>query len=116
MPHPRVRSYQPMLCGLIFASALAACGRTDAPGSAAREGIQTGTYRVVLQLPGGELPFGLDLEHEGPGWTGYLINGPERLKINDVAVEGSHLEIKMPCYENRLTADRKAVSYRAKWS
>ena len=92
---------------LSCAIALAACGRAGAPGNATGDSIQTGTYRVVLQLPGGELPFGLDLEREDSGWTGYLINGPERLKVTEVAVDGSHLEIKMPGYENRLTADAK---------
>jgi thiol-disulfide isomerase/thioredoxin len=92
---------------LLCALALAACGRAVAPGGPARENIKAGTYRVVLRLPGGELPFGLDLERDGPGWTGFLINGPERLKVREVAVDGSHLEIKMPGYENRLTADAK---------
>jgi thiol-disulfide isomerase/thioredoxin len=90
--------------------AMVACGRAGAPGGAAPEGIEAGTYRVVLQLPGGELPFGLDLERQGPGWTGFLINGPERLKVSEVAVDGSHLEIKMPGYENRLTAAAKSGS------
>ncbi len=89
---------------LSSAIALAACGRTDVSGSSSDDAIKPGTYRVVLQLPGGELPFGLDLEREGPGWTAFLINGPERLKVSDVAVNGSHLEIKMPGYLNRLTA------------
>jgi thiol-disulfide isomerase/thioredoxin len=93
--------------GLLCSVALVACGRVGAPGSAARENIKPGTYRVVLQLPGGELPFGLDLEREGSDWIGFLINGPERLKVSEVAVDGSHLEIKMPGYENRLTADAK---------
>jgi thiol-disulfide isomerase/thioredoxin len=92
---------------LLCAIALGGCGRAHAPGGAARESIKTGTYRVVLQLPGGELPFGLDLEREGPGWTAFLINGPERLKVSEVSVDGAHLEIKMPGYENRLTADSK---------
>lgn len=58
----------------------------------------------MLQLPGGELPFGLDIRQEGSAWSGSLINGPERLKLSEVAVDGSHLQIKMPGYENRLTA------------
>ena len=64
-----------------------------------------GTYRAVLQLPAGELPFGLDLEHEGTATVGYLLNGKERVKLNEVTVTGSHLEIRMPGYENRLSAD-----------
>ena len=89
---------------LSYVIVLAACGRAGVLGSAASDTIKPGTYRVVLQLPGGELPFGLDLEREGERWTAFLINGPERLKVSEVAVNGSHLEIKMPGYENRLTA------------
>jgi peroxiredoxin len=66
-----------------------------------------GTYRVVLTLPGGELPFGLDLEPEGTTTVGYLVNGKERLKLDEVTVAGAHLEIRMPGYENRLIADAK---------
>lgn len=94
-------------CALLVLCCMAvvACSRTGAPGGVAAERIKAGTYRVVLQLPGGELPFGLDLEHQGPGWTGFLINGPERLEVSEVAVEGSRLDMKMPGYENRLTAE-----------
>jgi peroxiredoxin len=66
-----------------------------------------GTYRAVLTLPGGELPFGLDLEPEGTTTVGYLVNGKERLKLDEVTVAGAHLEIRMPGYENRLIADAK---------
>jgi hypothetical protein len=89
----------------LLAIALAACERTSLPHDAGRESVATGNYRAVLQLPGGELPFGLDLEREQSGWVGYLINGQERLKLNEVAVNGTHLEIRMPGYENRLTAN-----------
>jgi thiol-disulfide isomerase/thioredoxin len=91
------------VAGLLpLAITAAGCGRTDrASGSSVGPGI----YRAVLQLPGGELPFGLDLEREGPAWAGYLINGPERLKLDEVTVDGSHLQIRMPGFENRLTAD-----------
>jgi len=66
--------------------------------------VKLGTYRVVLQTPGGELPFGLELQ-KGSGLVGYLINGQERLQLSDVKISGAHLEIRMPGYENVLTAD-----------
>jgi thiol-disulfide isomerase/thioredoxin len=84
-------------CWVACALALGACHR----------GPAMGTYRAVLQLPAGELPFGLDLEREGTGTVGYLLNGKERVKLNEVTVAGSHLEIRMPGYENRLSADAK---------
>jgi thiol-disulfide isomerase/thioredoxin len=88
------------------ALALAACHR-GAQQSATTAGPTMGTYRAVLQLPAGELPFGLDLEREGTATVGYLLNGKERVKLTEVTVTGSHLEIRMPGYENRLSADAK---------
>ncbi|GAC1300449.1 MAG: hypothetical protein NVSMB15_09970 [Steroidobacteraceae bacterium] len=66
-----------------------------------------GTYRAVLALPPGDLPFGLELAHEGTATVGYLLNGKERVLLSEVSVSGRHLEIRMPGYENRLTADAK---------
>jgi thiol-disulfide isomerase/thioredoxin len=91
---------------------LAACQRgpaqsagTAAPVPPTAAGVKLGTYRAVLQLPGGELPFGLELVQDGDATVGYLVNGQERVKLNDVKIDGSHLEIRMPGYETRLTAD-----------
>jgi len=95
---------------------LGACQRetpavgTTAPPPPAAAGVQMGTYRAVLSVPGGELPFGLALEKQGAAVVGYLINGPERLPLNEVTISGSHLEILMPGYENRLIADANGTS------
>jgi peroxiredoxin len=88
------------LAASIFVAAvgLAACHR-DAPA------VKMGTYRVVLQVPGGELPFGLELESQGSATVGYLVNGKERLLLREVKIDGTHLEIRMPGYETRLSAD-----------
>jgi thiol-disulfide isomerase/thioredoxin len=85
-------------------AALGGCHRSAAQGGAA-PGVKLGSYRVVLQTPGGELPFGLDLEQKDSQVIGYLVNGPERLLLREVKIAGSHLEIRMPGYENLLSAD-----------
>ena len=77
---------------------LAACHR------AAPE-VKMGTYRAVLQVPGGDLPFGLELSNQGSATVGYLVNGKERLPLSEVKIDGKHLEIRMPGYETRLTAE-----------
>jgi thiol-disulfide isomerase/thioredoxin len=103
-------------CVFMGALTLAACHRESprsgsVPGgsgpaaASTAPGVAIGTYRAVLTLPGGDLPFGLDLEREGSATVGYLLNGGERVKLNEVAIAGSHLDIRMPGYENRLIAD-----------
>jgi thiol-disulfide isomerase/thioredoxin len=82
---------------LMAASCVAACHR-ESPS------VRLGTYRAVLQVPGGELPFGLELAKEGSATVGYLLNGKERLRLSEVKIDGARLEIRMPGYETRLTA------------
>src|ERR1700685_2756481 len=94
----------------LSALGLSGCQRGAPSGAAAASAapdVPMGLYRAVLTLPGGELPVGLDLERDGTATVGYLQNGPERLKLDEMTVAGSHLEIRMPGYENRLIADAK---------
>src|SRR5260370_5747524 len=88
------------------ALSVSACHRDTAQSESA-PAVGMGTYRAVLSLPGGELPFGLDLEPEGTAIVGYLVNGKERVKLDEVTAAGAHLDIRMPGYENRLIAAAK---------
>src|ERR1700761_1030825 len=99
----------PLLCA---AFAMTACQRAEPPAAAAapsspasNNDVKMGIYRVVLQTPGGELPFGLELAQKDGKPVGYLINGQEKLELDDVKISGSHLEIAMPGYLNVLKAD-----------
>jgi peroxiredoxin len=94
-----------MICAAVLAAVLSACGAGSPQSAAPSTGVKLGTYRAVLTLPNGELPFGLELAKEGSDTVGYLINGKERLKLTEVKINGAHLDIAMPGYENRLTAD-----------
>ena len=72
-----------------------------------RAHIEPGLYRAVLTLPGGELPFGFELKQEQQALVGYLINGPERVRVPDVKVDGQRIDMTMPGYGNRLSARLK---------
>jgi hypothetical protein len=79
--------------------ALAACSRNDS-----RE-LQPGSYRATLELPGGKsVPFGLDVAREESGTVLYLVNGPERVRVPEVATEPGQFTARMPGYENTLRA------------
>jgi hypothetical protein len=77
---------------------------TTACGSRSRE-LEPGTYRAVLELPGGELPFGLDVAKEEEGIVLYLVNGEERVRVTDVTVAEGRLTATMPGDGNTLTAE-----------
>jgi peroxiredoxin len=101
-----------IIAAACVAALMSGCQREATPGNAAATpspesspSVKMGTYRAVLRLPSGELPFGLVLEKQGANTVGYLQNGKERVELTDVAVAGAHLDIHMPGYQNRLTAD-----------
>jgi thiol-disulfide isomerase/thioredoxin len=87
-----------------FATLLTMAALITACGSRSRE-LEPGTYRAILELPGGELPFGLDVAQEEEGVVLYLVNGEERVRVTDVAVAEGRLTATMPGYENTLTAE-----------
>ena len=82
---------------------LVVAGVVSACGARSRE-LQPGSYRAVLELPGGELPFGLDVAQEDQRFVLYLLNGEERVRVTDVQVADGQLTATMPGFENTLTA------------
>jgi Redoxin len=89
-------------CAVILVVALlglAACAR---PGS--RE-LQPGSYRATVELPGSkQVPFGLDVAQEESGFALYVINGNERLRLDDVQVKDGRLQARFPGYQTTLSA------------
>jgi hypothetical protein len=59
-------------------------------------GLRAGSYRALLQTPVGELPFGLDVAREGDRFVLILVNGEDRVRIDDVRVSGERLEASLP--------------------
>ncbi len=79
--------------------------RREPPSGDIAPAVKMGSYRAVLTLPGGDLPFGLELASADAKILGYLVNGKERVRVDEVTVTGAHLEIRMPGYQNRLIAE-----------
>jgi thiol-disulfide isomerase/thioredoxin len=103
---PTVRPLPPaarrLACVLLVL--LAGCHRAPPPPVAPTT-VEFGTYRAVLTVPGGELPFGLDLVQEAGRPVAYLVNGAERVRVGDANVSGTKLSLEMPGYENRIVAE-----------
>lgn len=63
-----------------------------------------GDWRAVLTVPGGDLPFGLEIRRDGDGDVAWLVNGVERVRVDDVRIDGTQVEMQMPGYPHRLSA------------
>ena len=77
------------LVGSLF-TAVALVALVAGCGSRSRE-LQPGSYRAVLELPGGELPFELDVAQEEAAFVLTVINGEERVRVTDVSVTDGQL-------------------------
>ena len=68
-----------------------------------------GTWRVSLALPGGALPFGLEIKARGDRLSAVLINPPERLAVETVTLEDDVLTLGFPSYGAKLVLRRTGV-------
>ncbi|TAF83655.1 MAG: TlpA family protein disulfide reductase [Runella slithyformis] len=68
--------------------------------------IQKGTWRAVIERSGHELPFGLDIQPntDGKTCTVHVINGSERLKMDDAFIQNDSLHIPMYIFDSDLVA------------
>ncbi len=96
-----------------FITLVTACSQSSDPAT-----VQPGQYRAVLQTPGGELPFGLDIQPTAgkPGmYTVFALNGPERLPLDSARVEDDSLRISAGLFESELVAKIDGNTLRGQW-
>ncbi len=91
---------------LLASLALAGCG---SPGP--DQEPEPGLWRGTLELPGGELPFGLELRDEEGVWSATLINGAERVVVPDTTVTPGELTLVLPAFNTRIDARRAGEGY-----
>lgn len=86
-----------LLVGLLAAAGLG----QDSPVG---QSPATGPWRARLLSPGGEIPFGLELEREGARWRATLVNGRERIAVPEVQADASLgvFELNLPHYDSRV--------------
>lgn len=63
-----------------------------------------GSWRAVLDLAGGPLPFAISIERAGPGWRGELCNGVKCQRFSKVRVVGDSVVLENADYAATMTA------------
>jgi hypothetical protein len=66
--------------------------------------LQPGLYRAVVELPGGTVPFGIDVAAEETGIALYLVNGEDRVRAASVQAVPGVLTAALPGTGNVLKA------------
>ncbi|MEY2720609.1 MAG: hypothetical protein RL597_54, partial [Pseudomonadota bacterium] len=62
---------------------LNACSRDTTPEV---EGLRVGPWRAVLQVPGGDLPFGMSVAAKDGKPIVTLVNGPNRVDVTEITI------------------------------
>ncbi|MCP5472996.1 MAG: TlpA family protein disulfide reductase [Sinobacteraceae bacterium] len=95
--------------GAVATLLLAGCARTP-------EHLPVGRWRATLELPGGTLPFGLEVAAPVKRSTShppvYILNGEDRIEVDEVQVERGVVSILMPGFKNRIDATLEGTSLR----
>lgn len=91
-----------LLGGLIFV--LASC-QTASEQVPTDSELMTGTWRATIELQGQQLPFTFDIAAiDSNSYEAYLVNGDERLLIDDVQVSGDSLLMPMSFFDTQIEA------------
>ncbi len=83
-----------------FALALSGCGSNEN----SKHMIQTGMWRVALQAQGQEIPFLMEAQEKDGKTVLYLINGEERILLDDIQPQGDSVKIKLHIFDADLIA------------
>ena len=92
-----------LLCTLAL---LWACQTTEQEGQTEGEestaSLQTGVWHANIQLKGGDTPFQMDVQKEGDKYLAYLINGEERLELDEIEIKGDSIKMVLHIFDAAL--------------
>lgn len=89
---------------LVVASAANVADAASSGDVAAATELKEGSWRAWLVSPGGELPFGIEIEREGESLRAFLVNGAERIAVPSVKVEVDEIVFDIGHYDSTLRA------------
>ncbi|MEL6823982.1 MAG: hypothetical protein AAFP70_19675, partial [Calditrichota bacterium] len=66
--------------------------------------LESGIWRAVLALPGGELPFSIDIREDGNSYNATFLNGEERIIVDSLKIAADHIFLKLPAFNSSIEA------------
>jgi peroxiredoxin len=87
---------------LVAALWLHGCERTAPVEESAS--LPTGYWQATITLPGGNIETGIEISLDGDSYTASLVNGQERVRIDEVAFADNELLLRFPAFNNEIRA------------
>ena len=86
-------------------------------GAAATDDSIEGRWDCQLESPGGPIRFDLELFRSSEVWSGFLVNGPERIKIPAVTYRDGVLILDISHYDSEIIArlDDDSREWSGRW-
>ncbi|MDX5480107.1 MAG: TlpA family protein disulfide reductase, partial [Hymenobacteraceae bacterium] len=84
-----------LFLGLAFTQLLSSCTSTTSTDNA----IKPGAWRVSLQAQGQEIPFIMEAAERGGKTVLYLVNGEERIQVDDIQQQGDSVKIRLHIFD-----------------
>ena len=81
---------------------LAGCGQPD-PGDA-QPALPLGYWQATIAIPGAEIETGIELSRDDEMYSASLINGQERVRIDEVTFVNGELRLRFPAFNNVIQA------------
>jgi len=66
--------------------------------------LQSGYWQASITLPGGEIETGIEISKNGELYQASLVNGQERVRINEVSFSDGELLLRFPAFNNEIRA------------
>lgn len=91
-----------LLLTLVLSQVITSCKQDT--NNAEDSQIKAGTWRVALQAQGQEIPFIMEAENKEGKQALYLVNGDERIMLDEIKHQGDSLRIGLHTFEADLIA------------
>ena len=70
--------------------------------------LETGYWQASITLPGGEIETGIEISNDGDTFSASLINGQERVRVDEVSFANNELLLRFPAFNNEIRATLSA--------
>ncbi len=97
-------SFRTVLIAGAAVLALYGCEKPAQESAPAPTRLAVGYWQAYITLPGGDVESGIEISQDGGNYRASLINGQERVRIDDVRFSDGELTLRFPAFNSEVNA------------